>query len=731
MPKTTVLELSVMASNISEGEERIIALLEKIAENNGNDDSDRLAQTANGLSTAAMTVSIVALVIALLQALLEYASSNENHREKCNVGAIGRAAMLPRGSKWSWRHWRRKYTYPVLNLSALRVLESLPGGDADIERLEKIFRDAAASPYSQSITKDDSRQPRRAFVWREWKVEKKHFKSFLVCYWPWVLYHLDTNGRGSLHVYRRELPPLQRLRWYWFSLFQTRNEKLHPRATWAQLLEAFNITELENLAADRRMDAENIASSVDVPTQKVSLQDLGILAFHLGMRTVDISVTDRTILAFGPRGSISTEDLPGFGKVVRFQSHGDFNLGFRSPTLRRDQSAQLFGQLCFASSAGDVEDNLWGRLSIFPREWEHKPVSSGRTPRLFTDYSDDLVLPTTFDNSEAEAWEKLKSLQTWRAEHEHYGIVWPTIFLAATAACLPGQTLGFPARLMLRPFHEFLRQWAEQVRDRCGLPMEPAQRRNLKVSEWLNLEQLQLQDLCIVDFGGSAAVNSVCELSSWAFWQIGIETLQEVEFQLCQERYTMDSIDTLNGFDNYFQQQYATSGDAQETYRILPEITSLFAEYDPDSWSAGLGDLRAGLGPKRPQNVLWTQVILLDLTIRKLLNSCPPGPDSSPKDPTNPQKDDLPHLWRINATRAVVGSWSDPNSEWPLQNLESFLVKAFNIDENDTENRYRMTKLSGLIQLRTLCFLAYLMVIPDSSSLYLARNQEMVVLPMI
>lgn len=115
----------------------------------------------------------------------------------------------------------------------------------------------------------------------------------------------------------RHLPPLQRLRWYWYSLLQTRRERLNPRATWAQLLEALGIVNIKTLEV-RRVNAECIASSIDVPTQKISLRDLGILAFYLKMRTVHIDSAKRTFLATGPSGSISTEDLPGFGKVVRF-----------------------------------------------------------------------------------------------------------------------------------------------------------------------------------------------------------------------------------------------------------------------------------------------------------------------------------------------------------------------------------------------------------------------------
>lgn len=85
-------------------------------------------------------------------------------------------------------------------------------------------------------------------------------------------------------------------------------------------------------------------------------------------------------------------------------------------------------------------------------------------------------------------------------------------------------------------------------------------------------------------------------------------------------------------------------------------------------------------------------------------------------------------LWSFKTTCAVVHCWSDSDTEWPLQNLESYLVSEY---QDELDDKDRMKKLANLIQLRALFFLAYLMVLPDSSDLYRASRQAEVVLPMI
>lgn len=278
---------------------------------------------------------------------------------------------------------------------------------------------------------------------------------------------------------------------------------------------------------------------------------------------------------------------------------------------------------------------------------------------------------------------------------------------------------------MLRPFLDCLNLWAIEVGDRCHLHLESAQHKKVDVLDIAVIGMLQRTDLCQADLRELPAVYSVCELSSWAFWQVSTQTLEQAESQLCDTDEVGTSI-TPPEFDFHFRSEDPTSENAQGTCRILNETLSLLVKYELDSWSARiLEDRSSSQGPKQPHNVLWTQVLVLDFTIRDLLNSCPLGAESlTSRNWSSP-------LWCINANRAVVQAWSDPDSEWPLQNLESFLIEAFNIEGADAENRDRMMKLSNLIHLRALFFLASLMVLPDSSDLYRASQQEQVVLPMI
>ncbi|KAI4599544.1 hypothetical protein KJ359_001991 [Pestalotiopsis sp. 9143b] len=83
------------------------------ASSSGGDDDDSLSSNANRLALSATIISVAAFVIALLQAVLQYASAGDLSRQKCNSAAIGAAAAHVRKS-WSLRSWRRKFYYPEL-----------------------------------------------------------------------------------------------------------------------------------------------------------------------------------------------------------------------------------------------------------------------------------------------------------------------------------------------------------------------------------------------------------------------------------------------------------------------------------------------------------------------------------------------------------------------------------------------------------------------------------------
>jgi hypothetical protein len=75
----------------------------------------------------------------------------------------------------------------------------------------------------------------------------------------------------------------------------------------------------------RTVDAATIPSVFDVPIQRIRLYDIGMLSLILGFSSVEINISSRNFNATGPFGTITTEDFPNFGKVLRFE--GDiFNL---------------------------------------------------------------------------------------------------------------------------------------------------------------------------------------------------------------------------------------------------------------------------------------------------------------------------------------------------------------------------------------------------------------------
>lgn len=144
-----------MASNITEGESRIIQLLSQLVDGSARNStqSESSAYTANGVAIVALTISVIALLATLLQAILEYSGSNENHREKCNVGAIGRAAKLKGVRTWSWHQWRKKYAYPRFEFSVQRIFEAMQGDhDRDTE-LSKIFRPLIEGQHDETSTR--------------------------------------------------------------------------------------------------------------------------------------------------------------------------------------------------------------------------------------------------------------------------------------------------------------------------------------------------------------------------------------------------------------------------------------------------------------------------------------------------------------------------------------------------------------------------------------------------
>ncbi|KAI0389093.1 hypothetical protein F5Y17DRAFT_450307 [Xylariaceae sp. FL0594] len=249
---------------------------------NAPDDSDSLASTANRLSLSAAIIAVAAFLIASLQAILEYASSGESVRRKCNEAAIGALSRLVK-TRWSFRHWRRKVYYPDLVID-----------------LDPIIK--------RNLSVQDVRR----------MVENIHMRPTM-----WDAVKHDVGLR---------LPLGRVLRRRWRHIWIPKNVDFRPRATYVQLLSSAGLDAVDLCENDEMgfvyRDADSISASLDVPALSVRASTLAKLAILIGCTDVKIDDEERTVDACSDVGSITTEVLPGYGKVVRFQQHGAHMTGY-------------------------------------------------------------------------------------------------------------------------------------------------------------------------------------------------------------------------------------------------------------------------------------------------------------------------------------------------------------------------------------------------------------------
>jgi hypothetical protein len=122
-------------------------------------------------------------------------------------------------------------------------------------------------------------------------------------------------------VRRADLPLHRRLEYIVWHKFRQPDHN-RPRATWAQIVRALTITEPAPLVR-RGLNADTIPATIDVPIQRVTLVDLGLVALVLGCSKIDIDVEKRFFEAIGAHCVLTTEIIPMFGKAVRFEGDID------------------------------------------------------------------------------------------------------------------------------------------------------------------------------------------------------------------------------------------------------------------------------------------------------------------------------------------------------------------------------------------------------------------------
>lgn len=483
----------------------------------------------------------------------------------------------------------------------------------------------------------------------------------------------------------------------------------------------------------RLCGADCIPSTLDVPTQKVQLTDLGIFAFCLGFNKVEISTQDRTILATGEVGTITTESLPGYGAVVRFQILSprplDFMAAYESRFAMEDHRDQLLGYFkggTWSASRSNTAGEAKGWLGVVKMVQENAS-SNIRETDLFPE-----------------------CLAAWRARQHVEGAGgikrWPSILLAASSACLPGTTTGFPSSALLLPFMQVFQHMSRSL----STPPGAVWHNLYYTNEWAMVIQLLQGDFCRIRGHEDLGDQKRSGHSSWMYNEFDLIDLVRVETILLGR---VPAIDLASCWSNHrelrqprFRIRQVANVQPEKTSRdgdsnisdpgdhsqgllegyLLPYIVGLLGSFDPVSWATAMRSQNPlkrepgkGEGGWRnrvqPENVIWTQIYLLDLAISKVLCQFV--------------------KLELDVSRAVervlVECWEDPKADAPLQCLDKFLSQEFLSDNGTEEQVEQMRVLAEMMKVRTLCYIAYMMVIPDSTSLYEACSKGPVMLPMI
>lgn len=497
----------------------------------------------------------------------------------------------------------------------------------------------------------------------------------------------------------------------------------------------------------RVVGADYIPSTLDVPVQKFKLVDLGIFAFCLGFNKVEISAKDRTIAAAGPIGTITTEPLPGYGAVVRFQ--------ILSPRLQQFTTVhddpfydliyhrnQVLGSFIFPRQVSPIMQPM--RYSYLQREFGcHGAASNTLCPTIADEARQWLEVEDELQVATSVAFETdlfPRCLAAWRKRQKNgrQGGTrrWPTVLLAAGIACLPGTSMGFPSSAFLRPFLPIFQHMAKS--------------RSSTIANWYTFNDLE--DYTVLDhflrgefwrFVGHEDLIYHHGYFSWAFSRFGPVDLERVESILLSQMPTPwplpGAFEKRRVLDARRGKARNTSGPGRPSAslldgRLLPYTVELLTCFDPSSWAEAMHSQghpsqelthisvkelvmgkRALRSPMEASSILWTQTFLFDIAICNIIYQYV---DSGPQ--------------AINGTKtAMVDCWEDPKAEYPLQDLDKFLSQKLFSDKGTEEQVDKMRVLADMITMRTLCYIAYMMVIPDSTSLYEASLKDPIMLPMI
>lgn len=382
-----------------------------------------------------------------------------------------------------------------------------------------------------------------------------------------------------------------------------------PRASWAQMLYALGVRDTSELRT-RFADADAIPSNMDVPFQRISLFNLGSLAFLMGFTRVQVDCTAKLFTALGPFGSITTEGVPGWGKVIHFD--GDL-LRIRS-LIGRCNWDWLTSGMFTINGKMTFGKYVSGGLTL-PLETLGHAIKAGFSHRRFRTEQraaiglaslDDRVEPfnifqeATLMTEEASRKDQEitidRVINTWQATTKK---AVPSIYVAAMFATFSAIAPGYPSKVLIEPFQPWLSLRAKLLMGRAFTVTSVLGRRSILSDVTLNRIFRSNSDFLLSRNEG------VCRdgLYGWG--------ISEMEF-------------FFDSFPLQLQSEIFQADDNIVAAVLLSEVVPLLDKFDVSQWAQWLIDRqrRSQIGTIfKPINLIWLQLLITDTTIQLLIRS--------------------------------------------------------------------------------------------------------------
>jgi hypothetical protein len=682
------------------------------------------------LAVIATAVAGTALLIAFVQVFLQYITSSPL-REKCNVAAIGCASRLVKYGPG----WTVTVHYPLLDLTPAKLI--------------------GAARYTEQhgievLGLQEEGQTGFSFIEENEKTSWATVKHEDIC--------LFTNRR--LQNGEREKVTLWQLPWrkamvyLWFKL-RHRPQFPRPKSCWAQMLYALGADDVTALVYGMA-DASTVPSQLDAPMQRITISQMGKIAFLLNFNQVEINHREHTLDAYGPHGRITTIQVPSFGGVLHFE--GDTHAirkairkcpvswtiiakdlitarlnfpnvntnGFYCPLNALAQSivdapheGDWFNRQ-MAQTARARANSIAGKIYLEAKNF--KALTMHGMPEPLEVVSPDIQSslpsissPPRDDNQESSIpW--ADRFDEWRLSHR---LPMPTILTLMYILPLPSVATPFPHDILL-PYVPvlavILKKRAEDILARADVFVSAELQTALE--EGSVMFHLETSDYTMCRDTNATAFGQ----RSWA--QTAYQNLHADMPELLREKILPAGV-----------------GTSRAKVLLTKDTLSLLRNFDPVHWSLDfMEEMKFEFFKYGASNLLWLQVLLLDMAIQhtvngRLLRSLDGTRGLSVTDDVRRHPNDnvvsleIGGSWTIKGgdlARALClagcpleGGAVGETPSFPHWDLSQIIHSAeLNLDAPTTEY------LAMLLELRMAFMVAYLLSFADSSAVYYAEFQD-------